>query len=179
MLEEGRLSRAGERSRIAIERAMFGARWLLAPIYLGMVVALLLLLVKFFEELVLTIPQVLTMDASALIVEVLTIVDLSLAANLMLIVMLAGYENFVSSFSTADGAYRPRWLSHIDFSSLKLKLISSICAIASVKLLEVFLDIGNLARDEALMHLAILIGFAFTAVLLALTDRLSVPVDPG
>ncbi len=167
-----------ERGRIALEQTMFAARWLLAPIYLGMIVALLLLLVKFFEELVLTIPRVLTIDASSLIVGMLSLVDLSLAANLLLIVMLAGYENFVSTLRTGDGDYRPRWLSHIDYGSLKLKLISSICAIASVKLLEVFLDLRQLELRDTLMHLGILVGFAVVAVLLALMDRIAAAVPP-
>ncbi len=161
------------KARHVIERAMFASRWLLAPIFLGLIVALLLLVVKFFQELVATVPHVLDMQTSELIVEVLSLVDLSLVANLLVMMMLAGYENFISGFVQTEGVFRPRWLGHIDYGALKLKLISSIVAIASVKGLELFLNPGGMQRQDSLLHLAMLVGFALTAVLLALMDRLA------
>jgi uncharacterized protein (TIGR00645 family) len=170
--------RQAERARVVLEQVMFGARWLLAPIYVGLIVALGMLMVKFFQELLGALPNLLTMPTSDLIVELLSLIDLSLAANLLLMVMLAGYENFVSNFSDAGTGYRPRWLGHIDYGALKLKLVSSIIAIASVKMLEIYLDVKNITPQEATLHLAILLGFSLVAVLLALMDRLASGSDP-
>ena len=171
------MASGGERGRAVLERVMFGARWLLAPIYAGLIVALAMLMVKFFQELIESLPKLLSMSTSDMIVELLSLVDLSLAANLLLMVMLAGYDNFVSSFTTA-AADRPRWLGHTDYGTLKLKLLSSIIAIASVKMLEIYLDIGNIPREQVLGHLAMFVAFAVVGVLLALMDRVATGSDP-
>lgn len=172
------MSDPGERSRLALERIMFGSRWLLAPIYLGLIVALVMLVVKFFQELVEVAPKLLAISTSDMIVELLSLVDLSLAANLLLMVMLAGYDNFVATFSGVAPESRPRWLSHTDYGTLKLKLLSSIIAIASVKMLETYLNLGNLPREQVIGYLAMFVCFAVVGVLLALMDRLASGVEP-
>lgn len=168
----------GERSRYVLEQVMFGARWLLAPIYLGLIVALAMLMVKFFQELWDSIPKLFSMTTNDMIIELLSLVDLSLAANLLLMVMLAGYDNFVATFSSAAPESRPRWLSHTDYGTLKLKLMSSIIAIASVKMLETYLNLGNLPRQEVIGYLAMFVAFAVVGVLLALMDRIAIGTDP-
>jgi uncharacterized protein (TIGR00645 family) len=172
------MSGRGERSRLALERVMFGSRWLLAPIYLGLIIALAMLVVKFFQELVDTAPKLLSITTSDMIVELLSLVDLSLAANLLLMVMLAGYDNFVATFTGVAAESRPRWLSHTDYGTLKLKLMSSIIAIASVKMLEIYLNLGNMPRDKVVGYLAMFVAFAVVGVLLALMDRLASGVEP-
>lgn len=172
------MSEPGERSRLALERVMFGSRWLLAPIYLGLIVALAMLVVKFFQELVDIVPKLLAVSTSDIIVDLLSLVDLSLAANLLLMVMLAGYDNFVATFTGFAAESRPRWLSHTDYGTLKLKLLSSIIAIASVKMLETYLNLGNLPREQVVGYLAMFVAFAVVGVLLALMDRLATGVEP-
>lgn len=172
------MSDRGERSRLAIEAAMFGSRWLLAPIYVGLIIALAMLVVKFFQELFATIPLLLSISTSDMIVELLSLVDLSLAANLLLMVTLAGYDNFVVSFRGVAPESRPRWLSHTDYGTLKLKLMSSIIAIASVKMLEIYLNLGNMPREKVIGYLAMFVAFAVVGVLLALMDRLATGAEP-
>jgi uncharacterized protein (TIGR00645 family) len=106
------------------EAMLFASRWLMAPFYLGLVVALAALLIVFLRELVHEIAQVPTMNAEGAILMALSLIDMSLAGNLMLIVIFSGYENFVSRFDAGDLADRPAWMGKVDFSALKLKLVS-------------------------------------------------------
>ncbi|HEY1962401.1 MAG TPA: YqhA family protein, partial [Rhizomicrobium sp.] len=122
-----------------LESFLFAARWLLAPFYIGLVIALAMLLVIFVRELSASIPEVLRLDPENMILSVLTLIDLSLAGNLVLIVIFSGYENFVSKISAAVGSPdRPSWMGTLDFSGLKMKLIGSIVAISAISLLRAF-----------------------------------------
>ncbi|CAN5181679.1 TIGR00645 family protein [soil metagenome] len=121
------------------ERFLFGSRWLLAPLYLGMVIALLAIVVKFFQELWHLVTHLIGFDGEELILSILALLDLTLLANLVLIVIFAGYENFVSKIAVARRAEdRPSWMGHVDFSGLKMKLIGSIVAISAIGLLQDF-----------------------------------------
>ena len=131
------------------EAVFFASRWLTLPLYVGFVVALVLLVAKFVEEVWHGVTHVAALSERDLIVLVLQLVDLSFAANLVIIVMLAGYENFVSRISIDDHEDRPDWLDKIDFAALKLKLIASIVAIAAIDLLRRFMDIDDQALADA------------------------------
>ena len=124
-----------------LERGLFASRWLMAPFYVGLVVALGALLVVFFQELFRELPQVSSMTPESAILMALTLIDLSLAANLLVIVILSGYENFVSKIDTASHEDRPDWMGTVDFSGLKMKLIASIVAISAIALLKAFLKL--------------------------------------
>lgn len=175
------------RIETAFERALFRSRWLMAPFYLGLVVALALLLVIFVKELIYYVPQVLGFSASAMtandgILAVLTLVDLSLAGNLLLIVLFSGYENFVSKLDIDESETdRPPWMGTVDFSGLKMKLIASIVAISGIQLLKTFMNIGRagyeLNPDEAFWGVVIHLTFVVSGVLLALMDWLSARTD--
>lgn len=159
-----------------VETLLFGGRWIMAPIYLGLLVVLAAITVKFIEELVLTIPFMLSMQERDLVLFVLSLVDLTLLGSLVLMVAFAGYENFVSRMHSVTGHEdRPDWMGHIDFSGLKLKLISSIVAISAIHLLRTFLNVAQLPKDDVAWQLAIHVGFVVSGVLLALMDRLSAP----
>jgi uncharacterized protein (TIGR00645 family) len=162
-----------ERIRRNVGRMMFVARWIMAPIYIGLLVALVLIVVKFVQKLVQTIPGFLALSSNEAIFLVLTLVDLSLVANLVVIVIFAGWENFVGRLLTAQSGDQPSWLSAINFSTLKLRLIGSIVAIASIQILETFVHIDEVKTQDAAWQLAILLGIGLVGVLLALTDRLS------
>ena len=158
------------------EAGLFHSRWLMAPFYAGLVVALAALLVVFVTELVHELPHVLTMSAEDAILLALSLIDLSLAANLLLIVTFSGYENFVSKIDTGGDADRPDWMGTVDFSGLKLKLVASIVAISAIALLRAFMQIGEGEQlDETRMYWMVVIHLAFvvSGVLLALMDWLT------
>lgn len=170
---------AGERNSIEdkFERGLFASRWLMAPMYAGLVIALLMLVVIFFRELAYYVPQMLTLSPEKTILVVLTLIDLTLAANLLLIVMFSGYESFVSKFDFEVGGDRPGWMGKVDFGGLKMKLIASIVAISGIHLLKRFMEIGDPAtpamEPEYLFWLTIIhMTFVLSGVLLAVMDWL-------
>jgi uncharacterized protein (TIGR00645 family) len=153
-------------------RVMFAARWLMVPIYLGLLVVLALLALKFVQQLVTTVPRVLGMTTNDIILVTLTLVDLSLLANLVVIVIFSGWANFVSPLLHDPAERDVLWASDLDFSAVKLKLIGSIATIAAIQILESFVHIGDMAKQDAAWQLAILIGIGVTGVLLAAMDRI-------
>ena len=160
------------------EQMLFASRWLMAPMYLGLVISLALLTVIFIRETLRLVPHVLEMSADEGILSILTLIDLSLAANLMLIVIFSGYENFVSKLDLADSKDRPDWMGKVDFSGLKMKLIASIVAISGIHLLKVFMELGHggaEAVDLDTLRYMVIVHLAFVAsgVLLALMDWLT------
>jgi uncharacterized protein (TIGR00645 family) len=161
----------------ALERGLFASRWLMAPFYVGLVFALGALLVVFVMKLVAGLPQAHLMTAEEAILMALSLIDLSLAANLVLIVIFSGYENFVSKLDVAAHADRPAWMGTVDFSALKLKLIASIVAISGIALLGSFLQLSDPAKqlDEQRIFWLVVVHLTFVAsgVLLALMDWLS------
>ncbi|HEU5276760.1 MAG TPA: TIGR00645 family protein [Xanthobacteraceae bacterium] len=155
-----------------LESLLFAGRWFMAPIYVGLLLILAVITVKFVEELVLTLPSVLSMEERDLVLLVLGLIDLALLGSLTLMVAFAGYENFVSKMhSVAGHEDRPDWMGHVDFSGLKLKLISSIVAISAIHLLRTFLNVSALPKEDVGWQLAIHLGFVVSGLLLALMDR--------
>jgi len=158
----------------AIERILFAARWILAPFYLGMGLALVAILVEFVHELAQELSHVTAMDGEQVILLALSLIDLSLTGNLLLIVMLAGYENFVSRIHIDRHEDRPSWMGTVDFSNLKIKLIASIVAISAIALLRAFLPLGDATEpvDPARLRWMVTIHLTFVAsgVLLAAMD---------
>lgn len=155
------------------ERLLFGSRWLLAPFFVGLLIAILVLLVKFVNELGSLVANVTTAPASDAIVSILTLVDTTLIASLLLIIIFSGYESFVSRLGIEDHADRPEWVEKVGFSELKLKLIGAIVAICSVELLKVFLASDTYDPEAIIWKIAILLTFVFSGVLFALTDWLA------
>jgi uncharacterized protein (TIGR00645 family) len=154
-----------------IEWLIYTSRWLMAPVYLGLIVALGILIITFFRELYLQVPQVLTMDETDIILLVLTLVDLSLAGNLVLIILFSGYENFVSKMEMAHkDRDRPEWMGTIDFSGLKIKLIASIVAISGIHLLKIFMNINQYEERDLLWYTIIHMTFIVSGVAVALMD---------
>lgn len=165
------------------ERGLFAARWLMAPMYLGLVVSLAMLLVVFIRETIHYVPQALVLKSDDTIVAVLTLIDLTLAANLLLIVLFSGYENFVSKLNLPDTQDRPDWMGTVDFAGLKLKLVASIVAISGIHLLKSFMEIGEAGSETAFdpLHLRwmviIHLTFVISGVLLALMDWINARSD--
>src|SRR4051795_10246534 len=156
-----------------LERGLFASRWLMAPFYVGLVVALLVLLIVFLHAIVSELPLLAELDEASVILWVLTLIDLSLAANLILMVIFAGYENFVSKMDIQNHPDRPAWMGTIDFSAMKLKLLASIVAISAIQLLKVFMSPGTYARETIIFLIVIHITFVVSGVLMALTDYIA------
>ncbi|MSP95422.1 MAG: TIGR00645 family protein [Alphaproteobacteria bacterium] len=160
----------------ALESGLFLSRWLMAPFYVGLVVALGMLLVVFVEELVIALPHVIGAGSEEIILVALTLIDLSLAGNLVLIVVFSGYENFVSKINIEGHEDRPSWMGTLDFSGLKIKLVGSIVAISAISLLRAFMTLTQQAEmtamDETRIFWLVMLHLTFVSsgVLFALMD---------
>src|SRR5271165_625973 len=126
-----------------IEAVLFGGRWLIVPIYLAMLVLLAILVAYFIGELAHAIPDLPGYTENDLIILTLSLIDLSLTANLVVLVTLSGYENFVRRIDIVDRDTWPKGLVAVDFSALKLKTLASVTVIAAVHLLRSFLEIST------------------------------------
>ncbi|OIQ75028.1 hypothetical protein GALL_433050 [mine drainage metagenome] len=157
----------------ALEVLIFGSRWLLAPFYLGLVLGIGLLLVKFIKTFVAAVPVVFSGSGGEAMLAILSLVDIALVANLLIIIIFAGYENFVSKIDTAGHEDRPGWMGHVTFSDLKLKLIGSIVAISGIELLKYFVNVREASRDDMLWAIIIHVTLVFSGVMFALMDKLS------
>ena len=162
-----------------LERFMFASRWLLAPFYIGLVGAIAILLFKFVKEFITLLPQVFTLDGGQIMVSVLTLVDVALVTNLLLIIVFAGYENFVSKINTENSEDRPEWMGHVTFSDLKIKLIGSIVAISGIELLKAFVNIDNYSDKQIAWKIGLHLTFVLSGVLFAVMDRLTAGKSGG
>lgn len=156
-----------------LERGLFASRWMLAPFYAGLALALFLLLYVFAMEIWHFIGILPNMHANTAILAVLSLIDLSLAANLLVIVIFSGYESFVSKFNVVDHEDRPSWQGKVDFATLKLKLIGSIVAISSIHLLKVFMAIEDYTNRQIQWLVIIHCVFFLSGLALAATDRIA------
>lgn len=156
-----------------MERLMYASRWILAPLYVGMSLALLALSIKFFQELYHFIPHILEVDESDLILKLLTLIDLTLVASLIVIVMFSGYENFVSRMDLGEETEKLDWLGTHDYTSLKMKVASSIVAISSIHLLKIFMNIQATDNDKIMWYALVHITFVISALLMGYLDKLT------
>ena len=153
----------------ALEGVIYGSRWLMAPFYLGLIWVLGALMVKFVQEVVHFVPNTLELADTELILLTLSLLDLTLAASLVLMMILSGYENFVSRIDTGDET-RPSWMGTLDFSGLKLKLIASIVAISGIDLLKSFMNVTATSKEDLMWKVITHMTFVVSGVLLALMD---------
>ncbi|MFM7065629.1 MAG: TIGR00645 family protein [Gammaproteobacteria bacterium] len=154
------------------EKVLFAARWLLAPVYLGLGLALIALAVKFFQEAIHVVMHVREMAEADLVLTVLAMIDLSLVGSLIVMVMFSGYENFVSRID-AEGTDSLGWLGKLDAGTLKLKVATSIVAISSIHLLRIFMETKDLPNDKILWYVVLHMTFVISAVLMGVLDRLA------
>lgn len=153
-----------------LEQGLFASRWLIAPMYVGLCLCLIILLISFGKEFLLLVEKIPVMTQNDAILGALTLIDLSLAANLLLIVILSGYENFVSRLEIGDHKDVPAWFGSVDFSQLKMKLVASIVAISGIHLLKVFMDVNKSTAESIKTMIIIHLVFVISGVLLALMD---------
>ncbi len=139
----------------------------------GLVAALALLLVMFAKEFAHFVPLVLSGAESDVIIGLLSLVDVVMVANLLIIIVFAGYENFVSRIDTANHEDRPSWMGHVGFAELKMKLIGSIVAISGIELLKAFMHVDSLNNEQLAWKVGIHMAFVVSGVLFAVSDRIA------
>ncbi|MBB1486883.1 TIGR00645 family protein [Oceanospirillum sediminis] len=153
-----------------IESIVFRSRWLLAPFFLGLILALFILLGKFLKELFWLVYSFAEISKNDSLISILTLLDVTLIACLIIIIVFSGYDIFVSKFSHIESDKKPGWVGKVTFSDLKLKLITAIVAISSVELLRAIINIDNNTNDVMMWKVGVHITFVFTGVFFALTD---------
>jgi uncharacterized protein (TIGR00645 family) len=170
-----------------VERLFFASRWLLAPIYLGLSVALVVLGIQFFYELFHSFEMVLGLapvdvledgtkvmaKEADIVLTLLALVDLAMVAGLIVMVMFSGYENFVSKLDVDGGGEKLDWLGKLDAGTLKLKVAASIVAISSIHLLRKFMEVEDTDRQDLLWYVVIHMTFVLSAVLMGVLDRIT------
>ncbi len=156
-----------------IERSLYAGRWVLAPIYLGLTLALLALGIKFFQEVIHVLPSLFYMKESELVLVTLTLLDMALVGGLVVMVMFSGYENFVSRIDIEEGAEKLSWLGKLDAGSLKQKVAASIVAISSIHLLKAFMNLQQIDNDKVMWYVIIHLTFVLSALGMAYVDRLN------
>lgn len=153
-----------------IERTMYATRWLLAPIYIGLSLALVALGIKFFQEIIHLLPHVIEIKEADLILVVLSLIDIALVSGLIVMVMFTGYENFVSRMDLNEDTEKLSWLGTLDTNSLKSKVAASIVAISSIHLLKVFMNAENINNEKLLWYVVIHLTFVLSAVAMGFLD---------
>lgn len=166
-----------KRIETGLEKFLFASRWLMAPFYVLMVGSLAMLLVKFAQETWHIATHALAMSEADAVLAVLSLIDITLTGNLMMMVLFAGYENFVSKMDVKDHEDRPDWMGKVDFSGLKLKLIASIVAISGINLLKNFMSLDaavmSPGREQQLYWMVVIhMVFIASGVMLAVMDKI-------
>ena len=156
-----------------IEKLFYASRWLLAPIYVGLSLALVMLALKFFQELIHYLPLVFQTQESELILTVLSMVDMALVGGLLVMVMFSGYENFVSRIDIDEEDEKLSWLGKLDAGSLKQKVAASIVAISSIHLLKKFVNADHVDSDKLMWYVIIHLTFVVSALGMAWVDRIN------
>lgn len=162
-----------KRIELAVEYLLFASRWLLVPLYMGLALALVVLMVKFIREFVHFAALAFSGSEADIILGILSLIDLALTGSLVVIVIFSGYENFVSRIDPAEHQDWPAWMATIDFSGLKLKLLSSIVAISGIQLLKQFMAIKTPADPNLFWYVIIHMVFVLSSVFLAISDRIA------
>ena len=156
-----------------LENAMYASRWLLAPVYFGLSLGLIALSIKFFQEIFHILPHIFSVGESELILTLLSLVDMALVGGLLVMVMISGYENFVSQLDIDEGKEKLYWLGKMDSGSLKMKVAASIVAISSIHLLKVFMDAKNIPDSKLMWYVILHLTFVASAFAMGYLDKLT------
>lgn len=154
-----------------VEKLLYNSRWLLIPVYAGLVVLLVLLTINFIFDLFQIVPNVVAWSEKDAILAALSLIDLALVASLVIMVVISGYENFISRIDIAAGEERLAWVGKLDAGTLKLKIASSIVAISSIHLLKAFMNVQQTPNDKLLWLVIIHLTFVLSALLMAVIER--------
>lgn len=154
------------------ESAVFASRWIQAPLYAGLIVAELLYAYKFLAELWEMVVHIHKMDETVFMLGVLGLIDVTMVANLLTMVVIGGYATFVSKLDLEQHPDRPDWLTHVDPGTIKIKLAASLIGVSSVHLLQTFVDVANHNPEHIKWKIFIHMTFLASAILLAWTDKI-------
>lgn len=152
------------------ESLMYRSRWLLAPLYVGLSLGLIALSIKFFQETWHLLSHVLTLGEADIVLILLSLIDMAMVGGLLVMVMISGYENFVSQLDVGEGEEKLGWLGTMDSSSLKMKVAASIVAISSIHLLKMFMNAMNIPNDKLLWYVILHMAFVLSAVAMGVLD---------
>jgi uncharacterized protein (TIGR00645 family) len=155
------------------EKLLYSARWIMAPMYLGLSLVLLALSVKFFQEVFHVLTTIFTIGETDLILVTLSLIDISLVGGLIVMVMFSGYENFVSKIDVGENEDKLAWLGKLDTGSLKNKVSASIVAISSIHLLKVFMNTENVESDKIKWYLLLHVTFVLSAFAMGYLDKIT------
>jgi uncharacterized protein (TIGR00645 family) len=156
-----------------IEKLILASRWLLVPLYLALASVLGIFAVRAIQEVMHLFAIVATATESELVLAVLGFIDLTLVANLLVMVVLSGYETFISRIDTDEDEEKPSWLGKVDAGTLKIKLSVSIVAISAIHLLSAFINIEHYNNQQLLWLVIIHLTFVVSALLLAFIDKIA------
>ncbi|KGQ30810.1 membrane protein [Gallibacterium genomosp. 2] len=156
----------------AIAKLIFASRWVQLPIYLGLIVVQIIYAFKFLKSLWHLIVNLNQMDENTIMLAVLNLIDVVMIANLLVMVLVGGYETFVSKLNTDNHPDQPEWLDHVNASVLKVKLSMAIISISSIHMLQTFINAANLPEKQVMWQLFLHLGFLASALAVAYTDRI-------
>ena len=159
--------------KICIKKMFDASRWLLAPIYFGLSLALIALGIKFFQEIFHLLPHVLEISEADIVLVVLSLIDIALVSGLIIMVMFTSYENFVSSIDLKEGTEKLAWLGTLDTGTLKSKVAASIVAISSIHLLKIFMNAKNIENEKLMWYVLIHLTFVISAFAMGVLDKKS------
>ncbi len=154
------------------ESLIFKSRWLLAPFFFGLIIAIVIMLLKFGKQLFLLFGMLGSAGEYDIIITVLSLIDSALIAILLLIIAFSGYENFVSKIGVGEHEDRPSWMGKVGFTDLKVKLMGAIVAISAIELLKAFIGADRMTNTQLGWRVGIHLTFVVSGVLFALTDRI-------
>lgn len=153
------------------ESFIFSSRWIQAPIYAGLIIGAVLYTYKFLVELVHLCTTIGTITEEVLMLGILTLVDISMVLNLLVMVIIGGYATFVSRMNLDQHEDRPDWLEKVDAGTLKVKLAGALVGISGIHLLKSFINIGNKEFEQVKWQIVIHVVFLFSTLMLAYTEK--------
>jgi uncharacterized protein (TIGR00645 family) len=164
---------SNSKSQNALAGFIFASRWLQAPLYFGLIVAQSIYVYRFMAELWHLISEVRGLSETDIMLVVLGLIDVVMIANLLVMVIVGGYETFVSRLNLQDHPDEPEWLSHVNAGVLKVKLAMALIGISSIHLLKTFINAPHLAESTIKWQVLIHLTFVVSALAMAYTDRIA------
>lgn len=162
----------GNKTEAILEKLIFASRWVQAPLYAGLIIGGVLYAYKFTVELIHLCMHINTITESALMLGVLTLVDITMVANLLIMVIIGGYSTFVSKMNIESHEDRPDWLKKVDAGTLKVKLAGSLVGVSGIHLLQTFINIENKDMEHVKWQVIIHIVFLASSIVLAYTEKI-------
>lgn len=159
------------------ETLLYRSRWFLAPIYFGLTFAVIALGIKFFQEVFHLLMHIFTLAEADMILVILSLIDIAMVGGLLIMVMMSGYENFVSQIDIEENEEKLSWLGKMDSSSLKAKIAASIVAISSIHLLKVFMALEGIDNEKLKWYVIIHLTFVLSAFLMGYLDKIGKPTS--